>query len=129
MEKDWLKKQAKYYTVMVAVIEVLLFGGIRLLGTETMQTPSLVGALFTLIFYVADGWIWYWVASNHQDYLPSFFTGTSVVRFLSALVIIGCCYLVGDHSRLMTFMLVFFLYYMVMLIHHGIYFMRVSNRL
>lgn len=129
MEKDWLKKKAKNYALQVVVIELLLFGGIRLLGTEIMQIPSLFGVLFTFVFYIADGWIWLWVASHHEDYLPSFFTGTSVVRFLAALVFIGGCFLIGDHSRLVTFLLVFFLYYLIMLIHHGIYFMKVSNRL
>lgn len=115
--------------LQVAAVEFLIFGSIRVFGTETMQTPSLVGAVMTLCFYLTDGWVWYWMASRHKDYLPSFFTGTSVFRFLLALAFIGGCYLIGDHSRLITFILVFFLYYMIMLIHHGIYFMRVSNRL
>ena len=120
-----LKNKARSYTQQVLLLECLLLGGIHLSGMVSWQV-SLVCAAYTLIFYIADAWAWYWVASRHRDYLTSFFTGTSGTRFLLALAVIGGFYLFAG-GDMKVFLVVFFLYYLVMLIHHSIFFLRVSN--
>lgn len=129
MNQNELKDLAVKYSFQVFTLALLLFFSIKLWGTDSWQTPSLVGFTFTLLFYVIDGWVWYWVASRHKDFLSSFFTGTSGLRFLLSLAVLGIYYLVAGKAGMMTFLLVFVVYYIVTLAHHSIFFSRVSNRL
>lgn len=120
---------ATHYSVQLFIIESMLFAGLLLLASPTALTTSLVGVSFTFIFYLLSGWVWYWVASRHHDYLPSFYTGTSGFRFMLALAVIGIYYFMTDKPDMITFILVFGIYYMVTLVHFSIFFSRVSSRL
>ena len=106
-----LKGIAINYTLQVSILTWLLYFPIMFWGADSWQVPSAVGYVFTFIFYVSNGWIWYWVASRHKSYLPSFFTGTSGLRFLLALLVIGIYYWVSGGSDMMTFLMVFMIYY------------------
>ena len=128
MNGSKLKKLAGKYTIQVVILTGLLFILIKFLGTGNMQLPSTVGSFFTLAFYITDGWVWYWVASRHKNYMPSFFTGTSGFRFLLALAIFGIYYWATEGADMTTFLLVFMVYYLVLLIHHSIFFSRASKR-
>jgi hypothetical protein len=116
------------YTMQVITLTWLLFLPIRFWGPDHWQIPSAVGYIFTLLFYIGDGWLWYWVVSRHKDYLTSFFTGTSGFRFLMALAVLGIYYWATKGADMITFLWVFMVYYMVLLIHHSIYFSRMSKR-
>jgi hypothetical protein len=129
MNNQEMKGLAVSYTLQVLFLALLLYFPIRFWGTDGMQVPSLVGFLFVLFFYAADGWIWYWVASRHKKHLTSFFTGTSGFRFLLALAILGIYYKVSGGAEMTTFLLVLMIYYLVLLIHHSVFFSRVSKRL
>lgn len=129
MNQKELKDLAVKYSFQVFSLTCLLFFSIKIWGADSWQKPSLVGFTFTLLFYVIDGWVWYWVASRHKDFLSSFFTGTSGLRFLLSLAVLGIYYLVAGKAGMITFLLVFVAYYMVTLVHHAIFFSRVSNRL
>lgn len=129
MNQKALKDLVVNYSFQVFCLTCLLFFSIKLWGADSWQMPSLVGFAFTLLFYVIDGWVWYWVASRHKDYLSSFFTGTSGLRFLLSLALLGIYYLVAGKAGMITFLLVFVAYYMVTLLHHAIFFSRVSKRL
>ncbi len=128
MNRSELKSQLRSYLLQVAVLSLLMGLAIRLWGGDSLQEPSVVGCAFAFLFYIADGWVWYWVASCHKDYLPSFFTGTSACRFLLMLVIVALWYVL-ERGPMLTFLMVFLAYYLVMLAHHSIFFSRVSNRL
>ncbi|MBE6262125.1 MAG: hypothetical protein E7107_15175 [Prevotella sp.] len=129
MSQKALKDLAVNYSFQVFTLTCLLFFSIKIWGPDSWQTPSLVGFAFTLLFYVIDGWVWYWVASRHKDFLSSFFTGTSGLRFLLSLAVLGIYYLVAGKAGMIIFLLVFVVYYMVTLAHHAIFFSRVSKRL
>jgi hypothetical protein len=129
MNQKALKDLALNYSFQVFNLGLFLFFAIKLWGKDSWQTPSLVGFAFTLLFYVIDGWVWYWVASRHKDYLSSFFTGTSGLRFLLSLAVLGIYYLVAGKAGMVTFLLVFVAYYMVTLAHHALFFSKVSKRL
>lgn len=129
MSQKALKDLAVNYSFQVFTLTCLLFFSIKIWGPDSWQTPSLVGFAFTLLFYVIDGWVWYWVASRHKDFLSSFFTGTSGLRFLLSLAVLGIYYLLAGKAGMIIFLLVFVAYYMVTLAHHAIFFSRVSKRL
>lgn len=91
--------------------------------------PLVVSSLFVLVTEVASAFLWRWVAVKHSDMLPSFFTGVSGFRFLLALVVMFVWYLATNRQAIITFFVVFLIFYFVSLIHHSIFFSRVSNRL
>ena len=128
MTQSELKKVARMYTIQVILLTWLLFLPIRFWGPDHWQIPSAVGYIFTFLFYITDGWLWYWVVSRHKDYLTSFFTGTSGFRFLLALAVLGIYYWATKGVDMVTFLLVFMVYYLVVLIHHSIFFSRMSKR-
>jgi hypothetical protein len=128
MNNSEIKRKAGIYVSQVVVLSMLLWSAFKIWGDESVQIPSLIGCFFTMTFYTIDGWLWYWVASRHHDYLPTFFTGTSGFRFLLALVISAIYYMVAGGSAMVTFLMVFLTYYLVLLIHHSIFFVRISNR-
>jgi hypothetical protein len=60
--------------------------------------------------------------------LPSFFTGVSGFRFLGALILLSIGYLMVGRDGMLTFICVFFVYYMLSIVHHSIFFSRMSKR-
>ena len=129
MSQKELKDKAIFYASQVFFLSMLLWFAFRTWGDASVQVPSLIGAAFTFCFYIINACVWYWVASRHKDYLTSFFTGTSGLRFLLALAILGIYYMVAGNAGMMTFLLVFMVYYLVALIHHSIFFSRVTKRI
>lgn len=116
---------------------ILLTTGLALLGllvanvyqTDGIIIPLVVSSLFVLVTELASAFLWRWVAVKHSDMLPSFFTGVSGFRFLLALVVMFVWYLATNRQAIITFFVVFLIFYFVSLIHHSIFFSRVSNRL
>ena len=114
---------------------VIIVGLLNMLGLLAMRQwgIDLVFALsasmmFVLIVDIATILIWRWVVLNHKDMLPSFFTGVSGFRFLGALLMLLIGYLTIGQSGMQHFIVVFFVYYLVSIIHHSIFFSRISNR-
>ncbi len=99
------------------------YGGYDLLAAQ------IVGTLFVLVFEITSVLVWRWVALKHRNMLPSFFTAASGFRFLGALLVITVWYLAAGKENIMVFLVVFFVFYFVSLIHHAIFFSRMSNRL
>ena len=94
-----------------------------------LWTPIIVSLCFILVVDIASALVFRWVATKHSDMLPTFITGVSGFRFLAALVVMAVWYVLSDRTSMMQFIMVFLVYYMASLIHHSIFFSRVSNRL
>jgi hypothetical protein len=60
--------------------------------------------------------------------LPTFFTALSGARLLLALAVMFVWYLTDANDSMLHFFLVFMAFYVVSLVHHSIFFARVSNR-
>ncbi len=99
------------------------------LGGYDLLAAQIVGTLFFLVFEITTVLVWRWVALKHRNMLPSFFTGVSGFRFLGALLVMSVWYLVAGKENIMVFLIVFFVFYFVSLIHHSIFFSRMSKRL
>ena len=99
------------------------------LGGYDLLAAQIVGTLFFLVFEITTVLVWRWVALKHRNMLPSFFTGASGFRFLGALLVMSVWYLVAGKENIMVFLIVFFVFYFVSLIHHSIFFSRMSKRL
>jgi len=116
--------------------ELCLAVGLFLISLLVMQVwyidglliPAIVSVLFTLVVSGAIGLIWRRVAKRSPESLPTFFTAVSGFRMLLALAAMFIYYLVFGRSAMLLFFVVFMVFYFVSLIHHSIFFARVSNR-
>lgn len=113
--------------IMVGLLNMLGLLALRQWGLDLVFALS-ASMMFVLIVDIATILIWRWVVLNHKDMLPSFFTGVSGFRFLGALLMLLIGYLTIGQSGMQHFIVVFFVYYLVSIIHHSIFFSRVSNR-
>lgn len=128
-----INQQTKKFIVQCIILVFVL----NLLGHLVMRfwafdivVPMAVSMIFVLVVEIASVLIWRWVALKHKDMLPSFFTGVSGFRFLLALAVMFVVwYVVEDAKTMKTFFIVFLIYYMTSMIHHSIFFSRMSNRL
>ena len=127
-----LDKQCYHYIVQCIALFILLnfiaSMAMRYHYVDNIVVPVVVSSLFVLVLEVTAALVWRWVAKKHSDMLPSFFTAVSGFRFLGALVLMAVWYLASGRQEMMTFIVVFLLFYLVSLIHHSIFFSKVSNR-
>ena len=93
-----------------------------------LLTPAIISAVFALVMCWTIGLIWRRVAKRSPESLPTFFTAVSGFRLLLALAVMFVYYLVDTHDSMLRFFLVFIAFYIVSLVHHTIFFARVSNR-
>ena len=93
-----------------------------------LLTPIIVSVAFTLVVCITIGLVWRYVALNSPDSLPTFFTAVSGFRLLLALAVMFVYYLLDHNDTMLTFFLVFMVFYVLLLIHHSVFFAKVSNR-
>ena len=128
-----IKKQCWNYIMqsMILVLVVLNVLGhlvMRIWGLD-IKSEMAASMVFVLVVEVTSALVWRWVALKHKEMLPSFFTGVSGFRFLGALVMLLIWYLAVGSEGMLTFIPVFFAYYIVSLMHHSIFFSIVSKRI
>ena len=115
---------------------VWLTAGLTLVGLlvmtafhkDSLLTPIVVSAAFSVIIETADSVVWRKVANRNPEGLTSFYTAVSGFRMLLALATMLIYYLVAGGDDMLEFFLVFMSFYVVMLIHHATFFARISNR-
>lgn len=123
LSKSYIK-QGLYLTVGLTLITLLVM---RVCFLDLL-TPAIVSAAFSLIVSLSIGLIWRRVAQRSPESLPTFFTAVSGFRLLLALAVMFVYYLVDNNDSMLRFFMVFMVFYVVSLVHHSIFFARVSNR-
>ena len=127
-----IQEQSRNYIVQSIVLCCILticgFVAMKVWSLD-LWTPIIVSLCFILVVDIASALVFRWVATKHSDLLPTFITGVSGFRFLAALVVMAVWYVLSDRTSMMQFIMVFLVYYMTSLIHHSIFFSRVSSRL
>ena len=114
--------------VLCCILTICGFVAMKMWSLD-LWTPIIVSLCFILVVDIASALVFRWVATKHSDMLPTFITGVSGFRFLAALVVMAVWYVLSDRTSMMQFIMVFMVYYMASLIHHSIFFSRVSSRL
>jgi O-antigen/teichoic acid export membrane protein len=114
--------------VLCCILTICGFVAMKMWSLD-LWTPIIVSLCFILVVDIASALVFRWVATKHSDMLPTFITGVSGFRFLAALVVMAVWYVLSDRTSMMQFIMVFLVYYMASLIHHSIFFSRVSSRL
>ena len=124
ISKRYLKQQ------LMAVVAMALVGLLvmRVWFLGQMLTPIVVSVIFSLTVSVVTAFVWKRVASKSPENLPTFYTAVSGGRLLLALGVMFAYYLACGRDAMLVFFLVFMAFYVVMLIHHSVFFARVSNR-
>lgn len=123
LSKSYMK-QGLFLTVALALLTLLVMQ----VWQFDLLVEIIVSVVFSLIVCWTIGLVWRWVAKNHQESLPTFFTAVSGFRLLLALAVMFVYYLVCGRSAMLPFFLVFMVFYFASLIHHSIFFAKVSNR-
>jgi len=126
-----INKQCKKYilqTIFIfAVMNSIVIIVQKMWGLDLLA-EMIVSSSFLLVTGVVIALIWRWVASNHKESLPTFFTAVSGFRLLLALGVMFAWYLADKNDTMLQFFMVFMAYYVVSLVHHSFFFARLSNR-
>ena len=122
------KRYARQELLLTAALFLITLLVMRVWYLDELLVPVIVSAAFTLVVSTALAVIWRKVATKSPDSLPTFFTAASAFRMLLALAVMFIYYLVNGRDAMLVFFLVFMAFYLVSLIHHSVFFARVSNR-
>ena len=126
MTKQDISKLSILYLVQGIILTIIASIGTLLVEQFTsvgdLRVPVMFGCGFSLAIVLAEGNIWRLVATNHPDSLTTFFTALSGFRMLLAY------YLIAGRDAMLPFFLVFMVFYVLLLIHHSVFFAKVSNR-
>ena len=122
------KRYWKYLRQGVSLCAALCF----LLLLVASQYPSLVlplavSAAYALVVEVADATAWRKVAAGSPDSMPTYFMAVSGLRFMVALVVMFVYFLLAGKTGkadMGTFILIFALFYVAVLLHHTLFFAR-----
>ena len=126
-----INKLCKSYIIQVIFLFAVMNGLVIIVEkvfSLDLLTEMIVSSSFLLLTGIAIALIWRWVALNHRDSLPTYFTAVSGFRLLLALAVMFVYYLTDSRDSMLQFFLVFMAYYVVSLVHHTFFFARVSNR-
>ena len=118
-------RQELFLSVALFLIALLVM---RVWFIDSILSPAIISVCFVLVLAVSIGLVWRCVAKGAPDSLPTFFTAVSGFRMLLALAVMFVYYLVDKNDTMLLFFLVFMAFYFASLIHHSIFFARVSNR-
>ena len=122
------KRYARQELLLTAALFLITLLVMRVWYLDELLVTVIVSAAFTLVVSTALAVIWRKVATKSPDSLPTFFTAASAFRMLLALAVMFVYYLVNGRDAMLVFFLVFMAFYLVSLIHHSVFFARVSNR-
>ena len=132
MTKQDISKLSILYLIQGIVLTIIATIGTLLVERFTsvgdLRVQVMFGCGFSLAIVLAEVNIWRLVATNHPDSLTTFFTALSGFRMLLALATMFVYYLIAGREAMLPFFLVFMVFYVLLLIHHSIFFAKVSNR-
>lgn len=109
---------------VVTLIPVLLS---LLTNVGNLTVPTIVALSFAVVVESLDALVWGKVKQAGDDGLPTFYTAVSGFRMLLALATLVVCYFVVGRDAMMEYCLVFMGYYFTIMIHHSVFFARISN--
>lgn len=125
-------KLSRQYMMQQLALALLLFVAAYVVDLnwprEALLSSAVVGGSFVAVLALVIGIVWCRLAKHSPDSLPTFFMAVSSFRLLLALLVMLIYYLTTTGAAMMTFFLVFMAFYLVALVHHTVFFARVSNR-
>ena len=126
-----IARLSRRFTIQSALAVVVLALTVAIVSELSnvvgLSQPLVVSAVFALVVELADIIIWSRVAEGEGKMLPTFFSAVSGFRMLLALATLVGCYIVVGRDAMMEYCLVFMVFYLWVIIHHSVFFSRVSN--
>lgn len=131
MTKKEIKKLSILY-MLQGIVLIIIATLVTLLVNQFTRVPDLFlvliySCLYSVSIVLIVGFFWRMVASDPES-LTSLLTNISGFRMLMAFVTMLSFYLLEDSKNLMPCFFVFMAFYILLLIHHTIFFAKVSNR-
>ena len=115
---SFIKRGIAYVVLLFAAAMAIAYAS----GNEWIIVPAIVSALYTLAIVVAEGLLWGRVASRSVDALTTFYSAVSGFRMLLTIVVMFGYYLAFGRDGMLGFLSVLAPFYVVMLVHHSIFF-------
>lgn len=103
----------------------LLITNVGLLSGLVM--PLIFSAVYALILEIGEILVWGSIAKETPDELPAFYMGVTGARMFFALAVMFVYYLAVDKNSMPTFLGVFAVFYLAILIHHIVFFRKHSD--
>jgi hypothetical protein len=132
---DMLKEEIKGISRRYILQSLCLLAVVTLIPTllslltnvGNLTVPTIVALSFAVVVESVDALVWGKVRQAGDDGLPTFYTAVSGFRMLLALATLVVCYFVVGRDAMMEYCLVFMGYYFTIMIHHSVFFARISN--
>lgn len=99
----------------------------HLLDTVDLNVAIVVSSGYALVVELLDAIVWRKVKKSSPDSLPTFFMGASMIRLLTAIMVITIYYFASGRGDMLTFFLVFMAFYLAILIHHSVFFSHIQK--
>lgn len=115
---SFIKRGIAYVVLLFAAAMAIAYAS----GNEWIIVPAIVSALYTLAIVVAEGLLWGRVASRSVDALITFYSAVSGFRMLLTIGVMFGYYLAFGRDGMLGFLSVLAPFYVVMLVHHSIFF-------
>lgn len=110
--------------VMVGALLLVALLVVNIGHFDFIITPLMVSAVYALLFEVVESMVWTKVATDSTENLPNFFMAVSGVRMLTALAVMFAYYLIAGRGAMLSFFLVFAVFYVTILVHHVMFFRK-----
>lgn len=127
---DSSRKSLQYIGQCIAIIITVIIVCMivaHLAKLEGMGIAVAVSGIYALAIETIDALVWQKVNKVNPDSLPTFFMGVSMVRLLSALIVITVYYFATGRGDMLMFFLVFMTFYIAILIHHSVFFSHLQK--
>jgi len=117
----------KKSTLLITSLILIAFIVMNVWLLDRILTPLIVSVIFSVLVENIDILIWKRVARRSPESLPTFFMGVSGFRMLLGVIVIFIYYLVADQETMLSFFVVFVIFYVTLLIHHTLFFVRINK--
>ena len=117
----------KKRTLLITSLILIAFIVMNVWLLDRILTPLIVSVIFSVLVENIDILIWKRVARRSPESLPTFFMGVSGFRMLLGVIVIFIYYLVADQETMLSFFVVFVIFYVTLLIHHTLFFVRINK--
>lgn len=92
------------------------------------HTSLVISAVFSLASVYTFAGCWAWIARTSPSQLAKFYMAASAVRMLLAAVVVAVtCFMLHDRAQSLTFVVVFAVFYMALLVYNIVFFARTEK--
>ena len=130
MTKDVVNTYLWQSICLIAAMSLLFLLYINLWGDKELMTVSVcISAVFQLVACITYAFVWKWVRSTSPNSLPTLYMAASAFRMFAAIVtVMVFCFMNASQSSILSFVVIFLIYYFVVLIFDTWYFVKIEKK-